>query len=357
MHRKILAAILVILVLAPFVQTASADNSGLCYTATNDQLLDIGSMAAYSGGVAYVPAKLFSTFGVYCTYFDSSTTAMLYDSNKQVYFNLSSGKTDDGEGTTYTATAIFKNGQIYVPVSWMCTYFGLYYSIIGGNGYGDILRIKNGAEVLSDSDFLDSAKSILRTRYNEYYGTTTPASPSPSPTQNGEANNGASISLSFIGLPGDELLDSLDNYSAKVCFFVTAEEVKKAPDTIRRICGSGHSIGIYCVSSPETECDETAELIFEAAQVRPVLVTSPTALSQSLVNYAEENGYAYFKAAIDIPDTVKSSSEITSELKDAEGYSSITISYNEYTEEYLPYVLQYISNKRIAILPLRETLV
>lgn len=358
MKRKILALILIILILAPFVQTASADNSGLCYTATNDKLLDIGLMTAFVGGVSYVPAEVLSTFGVYYNYFDSSTTAMLFNSNKQIFFELSSGNTKDSAGTTYSVSATFKNGQVYVPASWVCTYFGLNCSVISGSGYGDILRIKNGAEVLSDWDFLDAATSIMRTRYNEYYGTSTPVSPSPTPTQNGDDDiNGASVSLSFIGLPSDKLLNSLDNYSANVCFFVTADEVMGAPDTVRRICGSGHSIGIYCASSPETECENTSELIFEAAQVRPILVTSPVALSQSLKTYAEANGYAYFEAAIKIADTVKSSSVITSELKDAEGYTSIIIPYNEYTDSFLPYVLQFISNKHITIVPLRETLV
>ncbi len=356
-YKKIIAVLLVILFMTPFLQTASADDSGLCFTATNDNLLDLGSMASYSGGIVYVPAKVFSTFGVYYNYFDSKSTAMLYNTSKQIYFELTSGNSYDSYNNTYSVSATYKNGQIYVPVAWVCQYFGLYYSYIGGNGYGDIVRIKNGAEVLTDSEFLDAANSLMRSRYNEYYGMVTPVSPTPSQPVPSDEIKGKSVSLSFIGLPTDKMLDSLDNYSAKVCFFVTADEVLKSPDIIRQICGSGHSIGVYCVSSPENECEKTADLIFEAAQTRPVLMTSPAAIAKNAKAYADSNGYAYFYPAIRIPETVKYSSGVTSELEDISGYASVAIPITADTSNYIPYVLQYADANRITLLPLRETLV
>ncbi len=179
MQRKIIAVMLIILFLAPFVQTANADNSGLCFTATNDLLLDLGSMTTFVGGIAYVPAKVFSTYGVYLNYFDSKSTALLYNSTKQVFFELTSGNSKDGAGNILSVSATLKNGQVYVPVAWVCQYFGLYYSYIGGDGYGDVISIKNGGEVLTDSQFLNAASSLMRTRYNEYYGTTATATPTP----------------------------------------------------------------------------------------------------------------------------------------------------------------------------------
>lgn len=361
MKRKIIALMLVILFLAPFVQTANADSSGLCFTATNDLLLDLGSMTTFVGGISYVPAKVFSTYGVYLNYFDSKdskSTALLYNSNKQIFFELSSGNSYDSLGNTYSVSATLKNGQVYVPVSWVCQYFGLYYSFISGDGYGDIIRIKNGGEVLTDSQFLNAASSLMRTRYNEYFGTTSPATPTPSqPVTSSTESEVASASLSFIGLPSEKLLDSLDSYAAKVCFFVTASEVAASPDVIRRICGSGHSIGIYCSSSPEQECFLTADLIFEAAQIRPTLIYSSASISENAKAYAGSNGYAYFDPAIEIFSTAKHSSDITSKLEDIVGYTSIIITITENTDSIVPFVLQYASSHHITLLPLRETMV
>jgi len=358
MQRKIIAVMLVILFLAPFVQTATADNSGLCFTATNDLLLDLGSMTAFVGGISYVPAKVFSTYGVYFNYFDSDTTATLYNSSKNIYFDLSSGNSYDSFDNQYSVSATFKNGQVYVPVSWVCQYFGLYYSYISGDGYGDIIRIKNGGEVLTDSQFLNAASSLMHTRYNEYFGTTSPTTSTPSePVTSGKESEVASASLSFIGLPSEKLLDSLDDYAAKVCFFVTANEVASSPDVIRRIYGSGHSIGIYCSSSPEQECILTADLIFEAAQIRSTLICSSASISENAKAYAGSNGYAYFDPAIEIFSTAKHSSDITSKLEDIVNYTSIIITITENTDSIVPFVLQYASSHHITLLALRETMV
>lgn len=355
MQRRIIALILVLLLATPLIVTASADSSGLCFTATNDNLLELGSMTAFVNGVAYVPAKVFSTYGVYYNYFDSKSTALLYNGSKQIFFELTTGNSFDSFGETYSVSAVFKYGQVYVPVPWTCKYFGLSYNYINGTGYGDILRLKNGGEVLSDSQFLEAASSIMRSRYNEYYGNVDPVSPSPSQTQPSETEtDNASVSLCFIGLPSDKMLDSFDNYSLKACFFVTAEEATASPDTIRRIYGSGHSLGIYCGTSPESEVEAAAEIIFEAAQVRPTLITSPTAISQSCVAYADANGYAYFKPAAELPVSTKNSVNITSKLDDVKGYTSLSITITEDTEKYLPYVLQYISSNHISLLPLIE---
>ena len=355
MKRRIIALILALLLTVPLIVTAAADSSGLCFTATNDNLLELGSMTAFVNGVAYVPAKVFSTYGVYYNYFDAKSTALLYNGSKQIFFELTTGNSYDSYGTTYSVSAVFKYGQVYVPVPWMCNYFGLGYNYINGTGYGDILRLKNGSEVLTDSQFLEAASSIMRSRYNEYYGNVNPVSPSPSQTQPSETEaDNVSASLCFIGLPSDKILNSFDNYSLKACFFVTADEAAASPDTIRRICGSGHSLGIYCASSPESEVEAAAAIIFEAAQVRPTLITSPTAISQSCIAYADANGYAYFIAETELPASTKNSINVTSKLDDVEGYTTLSITVSEDTEKYLPYVLQYINSKSIRLLPLLE---
>jgi len=360
MKRRIISLILVLILLVPAVQTAVADNSGLCFTATNDTLLELSSMTVFIGGSSYVPAKAFSAFGIYMNYFNSESTALLSNASKQIFFNLSTGRTYDSSDTTYYVSATFQNGQVYVPVSWMCSYFGLYYSYTSGVGYGDILRIKNGSEVLTDAAFLEAATSLMKNRYNEYYGTTDPSSPSPSTSTGGQTGSqgyGSSVTLNFIGLPSSDFLDKLDQYSAKVCFFVTADEVSESPDIIRRIYGSGHSIGIFCQSSPETECEQVSELIFEAAQTRPMLICASPAIESSASSYADENGYAYYKPVVTIPENAQYYTTITAKLKDLRGYTSFLIPITDKTQNYISSVVEYIASNKISMPPLLETLV
>ena len=356
MKRRITALILILVLIAASVQPASADSSGLCFTATNDYLLDLSSKAAFVSGTTYIPAKVFSTYGVYFNYFESTSTAMLYNGNKEIYFDLISGNSYDSSETPQSVSATFQYGQVYVPVAWVCSYFGLNYSYINGNGYGDVVRLKNSKAVLTDSQFLDAATTQMRTKYDEYFGNVTPVSPtpsSPSPTDN--ETNTKSVSLCFIGLPSDSMLDVLDNYSASVGFFITAEEAESSPDTVRRICGSGHSLGIYCETAPETECEAASDIIFEASQLRPILITSPAALADSCSDYAETNGYAYFEPSIEIPITAKNAISVTSEFESLEGFSAISLFITEDSVKFLPYVLQRASSDNIKLLPLIET--
>lgn len=359
MKRRLLAFVLAVFIIVSISASVSADNSGICFTAVNDKLCELEFMTVYVGGTAYVPGSVFSAYAVYLNYFEANSTAMLYSSSNEIVFELTTGNSYDVNGTHYSVSAIFKYGQVYVPVVWVCNYFGLSCSFINGSGYGDIVRIKNGGEVLTDPQFLDAAASLMRSRYIEYYGTATvPVSPVPTaPVQPTEppSDDQSSISLSFIGLPSTKILDSLDNYSVNVCFFVTAKEAEDSPDIIRRIYGSGHSIGVYCTSAPESEYSAAAEAIFTAAQIRPILVTSPESISNKCTEYANENGFDYYKQGTLFPNNVRYASSVTSKIEASKGYVSLSLATGENMDKNLPYILQYIASKHISVLPIRET--
>lgn len=357
MKRRIITLFLCLLLLLPMAQAALADSTGVCFTATNDDLQPLSAMTVYISGAAYVPASVFSAFGVYMSYFESKSTAMLSNASKLIFFELTTGNSYDSADQTYSVSAAFKNGQVYVPVAWMCGYFGLSYSLIPGNGNGDIMRIKNGSQYLTDSVFLEAASTSMRIQYNEYYGKTTPASPQPSQSVKPSDPGAASLSLSFLGLPEAALLDNLASYGVKACFFLTAEDAAQSPELIRTLIGAGHNVGIYCAYAVESECASAAELIFEAAQTRPTLLYSASAIAQEAEEYAKADGYAYFTPAYTLSESAVSASTILAGLEDISGYTSLLIPANENAKGYLPSILQFTAGRRITVLPLRETLV
>lgn len=268
-------ALAVILILGLVPMDAQADSLGVCFTAVNDQVLGLNLMPAFLSDGPYVPWTVFSSLGVSADYFQSQGIAMLYSNSVQIMFDMNEGTCYDSSGITYPISAVNLYGTIYVPAR-TGAIFGLSYSYIPGIGNGDVIRIKNGAEVLSDSVFIDAAGDTMKSIYASYYGTAEPL-PSPSPSIPAESEEPAveegEVRLSFAGLPDSELLDLLSEYKAPACFFLTAEEADSDGDIVRRIVGEGHSLGIYAGS--EAEIDEARMVIFSQAFIRPFLVTGP----------------------------------------------------------------------------------
>ena len=101
-------------------------------TTLNDSLLQLTSQAYSQGGQYYVPISVFSEFRIYSHYYDTTSTAQLYSSSKQMFFNIETGETYDSDDNYYTSSAIMRGGQVYVPVDFVCRHKKLVIEIDGG---------------------------------------------------------------------------------------------------------------------------------------------------------------------------------------------------------------------------------
>ncbi|MEG2366819.1 MAG: stalk domain-containing protein [Oscillospiraceae bacterium] len=367
MKRKIFAALLAICLFVGIAPPVRADSSGVCFIVNDNALLELGSMPVYSGGTVYVPCRAFTAYGIYSNYYEADTTAMLNNGSKQIFFNLTTGNSYDSTETIYSVSAIFKNGLVYVPVAWVAEYFGLSYSYINGNGNGDIVRIKNtknSSELLSDSDYLRAASSLMKVRYNEYFGKTEPSPPPTKPAQPSEVpalgddnRSETAVTLCFTGIPDTKLLDAFDAFGFKACFFVTEQEALNNPDILRRISGSGHSLGINCLSAPNAEGRATTEAIFSAAQLMPTLITSPPAIAEPCRTFAAENGLSYYRPGTTIGPTESYASNINKKIEAQSGYVNICMESKPDTDKILRSVLQFLAKNKFSVLPLRETFI
>lgn len=361
MKNRVVSLILALLILISIPTYAKADTTEICFTAVGDFLLELSSMASFTGGNVYVPAKVFSSFGVYLNYFES--TAYMYNDSKKIFFNTSTGNSYNESGTTYSVSAILKNGQVYVPIGWMCTYFGLSYSYITGTGNGDIVRLKNGTEALTDSEFLNAAGQLMKSRYNEYFGIVTPVAPTPTPTpspaptepSDEETKQNTCVFLAFTGTPSSSILDLLDRYSYSASFFVTNQDAKEKGDLLRRIYGSGHNIGVYFQSAPEEEFDAASDAIFDAVQIRPTFVSSPSAISSECAKFGSTHGLADFSPSISISESDKSAAAAISKLDNSSGYLSVSIALGENSQSILSSLFKYLSSNHYTVLALLET--
>ena len=87
------------LCMLPLGSAAAASN--VCFIATNDSLEQLTYQPYFSGSTIYVPYTVFANFNIYNTYHQGSSTASLYSSSKQLYFDMNTGETYDGEGNYY----------------------------------------------------------------------------------------------------------------------------------------------------------------------------------------------------------------------------------------------------------------
>lgn len=299
--RLFIVALCLCLLISTLPMAAMADNK-LAFISINDTLPpELINGFTYYGGAIYVPAWIFASygFGIFLSYSSDTNTATVYNSIGSLIFELSSGKTYDDAGNQYTLSGKMRGGNIYVPLSYIASYFGTFsYSTINTE-FGTIVRLKDGRVCLSDAEFVKPAMNLLEQYYNAYNKDSGEDDESQLPTpDDGSQHEGLDILMAFIGLPGDDCLAAMAEFDIAGCFFLTAEQVRSDPDRVRRIAGEGHRLGVLW-EGESGNFDETADLIFEAARVSTAMVSSKEEDRELCAAFAEERGLAYYECDLE----------------------------------------------------------
>lgn len=359
--KRVFIILLCALLLVSTLSIASSAAANVNYIAINDTLPPelVNTFITY-GGAVYVPCWLFNSYslGVYYSYIEANNTAHIYQNTTQLFFEINSGLTYDGNDNFYSLPGIMRNGTVYVPLSYISAFFGTFSFSIASTQYGSVLRIKDGRMVLSDAEFLQAAIPQLRQYYNAYQ---TPAKPTPTPTPAVPDidHEGTELLLSFVGLPGSDYFRLLNSAGVKACFFLTAEEVRSAPDTVRRIACEGHSIGVLCGEEPEKDYEETSSLIFEAARVSTILVNAAEENEEKCREAAEKLSLVYCERgtdAVHIPEDNFSPYVVTSALDASEYGTSLFVSCAEGMEDDTSVILNYLTQNKYVIFAPTEVL-
>ena len=361
--KKGFALLLVLALTVAFAASApSARAESVCFISINDTLLDLSTQPVFLSGTAYVPARVFENFRIYNSFFTSENTAMLFTESMQLYFELSSGNTYDETGRYYSAQGILRNGQAYLPAKFVCSQFGLGYSFIPSDGHGDILRLTNGAQYLTDDKFQSAASILMDSYYSAWSGQPSPASPapgmSPEPTETPPPDRtDTEVLVSFSGLPTQRILDLLRVNEIRACFLLSPEEIAAAPDTVRRLIAEGHSAGVRCGEDARADYEAAASLLYDAACVLPLLVGSDEA-PDACREMAARCGLAYLGCDIDAVragEGVSSAPVVTSQIEFSVDRVSVRFSCGGSTGDILPDVLQYLRDNQFSVRAPRET--
>lgn len=347
-----------ILCSCPVLEASAAD---ICFVAINDQLLELSAQPYFSGGVTYLPYWIFTNYGfnIYYTYFPEISSAMLYNTGTQLVFDLANGGAYDSGGKTYSAQAIERNGTVYVPATFVCSFFGgLSCSYVKGNEYGDVVRLKDSAAVLTDVQFVRAASQLMQNRYEAYTGGTAAVSPSVPSAEVPVDHSGTSAYISILGFPDAQTLSALSRYKADACFFLTADEIRAQPEMVRQLVCDGFKLGVRCLEDGCGDFDTASGLIFEAARVKTLMMTAFDSVSESCAAEALERGLVFcsfdFLCSGSLPGGMKAA-RLSDALENGTGNISVCISPDGGNEYSAVSVLSLLNGSGFDLRSPRET--
>ena len=285
------------------------------FTSVNDQLcpLSDGTMPFWSGGNLYVPSAVFSAYTLSVSYVrdTSAQTAVLYTSQRVLEFDLAGGGANNKMGTYYSASAVQRGGTVYFPLAFVCSYFGLSYSVTD-TAWVPMVRVCDAGARLSDRQFLDAASSLMSSRYRAYLQSKQPAPPDtngeqgteepdvPAPPETNEdlpAQHAQARVLLGIRAGDDaslaSMLDTLDRYGCHATFFFEPASLEGRDDLLRRIVASGHRIGLVQPADGSVAALEKANDL-----LRRCTGTVTRIVLSDAGGRAREAGYAVYQADV-----------------------------------------------------------
>ena len=364
--RIVIVAMCALLLLLLLPDAPASADDRLSFLAVNDYLPPeyINTVVTY-GGATYVPSTVFTYYdlGVYYSYFASNSTAYVYNESGQLFLELPTGKTYDGNEMQYDAPAILWGGAVYLPLDFLANYFGCFtYRVIGSNAYGSILRISNGTEALTDEEFFSAAEASMRRYYQKRKTEATPtptpvsrptptptAPPTPTPTEK-PTRKGDTILLGLDGLPSAAALELLLRQGVKASVFLSADEIRGDPDTVRQIACTGHTLGVS--GADAAACEQAVELLWEACRVRTALAALPEDAEQPQTMAAFPSVRSDPEAENDAQDIAYA---VTSKLEASKGDQTVLFPAGGEDTEALQILLYYIADMDYKVTSIRAT--
>ena len=289
------------------------------FMAVNDTFLGLSdTMPTLHNGVLYVPYTLFSpqvtgvNLGVTAAYSALKNRVMLYSSQNQLTFDMEQDATYDMNGVFYSGRAMMRNSMVYLPIGQLCAVFSDLEYTVNYTECGYLVRVKNDKAVLSDEGFIDAAQNSMKNALDRYEAgqptqsdpvepTPTPAVPTPDPGQ----GSGAAVYLGFTledtaGV--DALLSALESRECRGIFFLTAGQMTRWDDLVRRLIGEGHFVGLLAeggdVDSAMEAVEEGRRVLAAVARCRVSAVLAP-ALDDEGRAALEQAGIVCWQTTVD----------------------------------------------------------
>ena len=316
--KKGLLALILCAALALGVAIPVFGSSGTVYLmAVNERVLAVTAenMPTIINGVLYVPYTMLSfgdsgiNLGVNIQYSTTRRQVLVSVGSSGILFDIQTNTAQDLQGNPVPARAMVRNSMTFLPIDYLCAYFGTISCSRLSSRHGTVIRVTNSAAMLQDSDFVKTADYLLAESLRGYYAslvTPTPPSPTarPTPTVPPATPPAPSIEAEVLlalrwGEHGEELAKVLEGRNERALFLFTAGELREQDDAVRRLIAAGHTVGLALTGEDVESCldelEEGRRLLGWIARYH-VLAVSADALDDEGREALREKGCALWSA-------------------------------------------------------------
>lgn len=220
-------------------------------------------------GVTYIPATIFDRrvagvgLGVSYAWDAKAEKVTLYTESKILEFNIKTGLAYSyEEDREYAYPAALRNGMPYLPAVSACTVFDISVDFLSTDDLKyQLLRLRNGNEVLDNRMYMRSVRPLLEERANQQTlgedgnknpgGTgqvTPPPTVMPPEVVEEETTTNQPVYLSVRVNTATEVASLVDSLSVngrlKAVFFFPVDRLVASDELLRELVGRGHKIGL-----------------------------------------------------------------------------------------------------------------
>jgi hypothetical protein len=361
----------------PFMTSAASD---ALFIAVNDELLELSVETApiRIGGITYLPCTIFEKsvtrvdLGVYYSWNAKEQKITLFSKGRTLEFDIKAGTAYSYiEDQEYAYQAVVRNGMPYVPAAASCGYFGLGCSLLfTDDTQFQLLRIKNGNQVLDDSMFIRSARPLLEELAGKQSSSGTSNKPGGSTVNNsGTSGNGigqGTMVYFAIRADGGDNLNSIQNAmkgsrQVKGIFFFSVEKLASNDDTLRELVMSGQRVGLIAKGGTLEEqlgnLQEGNRLLKHILRQKAVFVLDE-GMSAEIQEGLKAKGYLPWKANITVSSRGRSDTAlyqtVLDRIGDSKGKARVLLDDNAKGGT-ISSILRQLREDRYDIRILRET--
>lgn len=272
--KKGLTAAVVALLLAALLLPAFGTSGTIYLMAVNDKVLETTAenMPMTVNGTLYVPYTMLSSrdlgfnLGVSAQYNNTRRTVLVSSEGGQkgVIFDLQANTAQDLSGASLTVRAMMRNSTVFLPIDWICEYFGIITCARISTRHGTLIRVTNSAAILNEQGFVNAADSQLADNLSRYLASGGPVD-GTDPAPSGEASASAAPSQAELylalrwGEGAEDCARLLEGRGQRALFLFAPEELEAHDDLVRRLVGAGHTVGLALAGSELEDCLEQLE--------------------------------------------------------------------------------------------------
>lgn len=293
--RGLLAAVLCAALALGIAVPASGALGTVYLMAVNERVLETTAqnMPMVMGGVLYVPYTMLSlqdsgiSLGVNAQYSPVRRTVLVSNGQTGIAFDVQNNTANDLQGNPVPARAVVRNSMAFLPIDYLCGFFGVISCSRVRTDYGTLIRVTNSAVVLQDADFVDAAQGLLKNSLRGYLDSIEPTAPPattppPAPAPSGEPSAPpiqAQVLLALRwGEQGVEIAQLLETRGERALFLFACDELAAQGDAVRRLAAAGHTVGLALTGEDAETCaaqlKEGRRLLAEIARYHAVVVSA-----------------------------------------------------------------------------------